>query len=463
MPNNNQDSSDKAVNPHPALAMVESLKTARSQLRRGFGGLTETFRGVQERLISEFRSTKPIQHPGDVGTARETLIRDFLTKNGYLPTRYGLAPGSSHVLSSSGHISDQIDLLFYDPQSAPKLLSFGDIGYFPIECCYGLIEAKSNINSKNVLHDGLEKLASYKRLKVRRQSQLAPSDGFGILVAHTSSLEWSTLLKSLKDWEAGRERSEWPNLVVVLDQGIIGHASQSRLALHTPQLAAVGDAEAQTLHTEDGVLLCFYLCLIDLLNAINLPPTSLHHYVWLPETSGRHSYVFELGALAEVGDCPHHGQFLRALSEEVLGKILSACPVGSERDVGEALNEAYGDMCTQSLAGGFGRASIYNPDGHPLSRVLVRPCNAPFVPPGAWTLSMDYETVTIDERRFILPQFYIVRDRMIRACPKCKFEAIPEFTIDQWWEIWMRLLEPAGQASTPEEMDGSGSPGEGTV
>lgn len=453
MPNND----NRPSNPHLELARLASLNEARSRLRRGFPGLTKVFRGVQERLISEFRSTMLIDHPGDVGTARETLLRDFLTKHNLLPNRYGITRGSSHVLSSSGHISKQVDLLIYDSQSAPKLLSFGDVGYFPIECCYGLIEAKSNLSSEKLVHDGLAKISSYKQLKVRRKGQLAAADGFGILVAHTSSLAWSTLIESVREWESDRSSSEWPNLVVVLDKGVIGHSSRSRLVLGTADLGAAADAQVETLDINNDALLCFYLCLIDLLNGIVLPPTSLHDYVWLPTTAGKHSYAFDFGVMDEVGSCPDHGHFLHHLSEEVIGKILEACPIEAECDVGAALDEAYGDMSTRSLAGTYGRASIYNPEGHPLSRVLVRPCNVPMGPPGAWTLSMAFVSVTIDERRFVLPRFYVARHGLLGACPKCKSDNIPEFTIEQWWDLWMRSVEHADQTDQTDRSPGEAS------
>jgi hypothetical protein len=62
------------------------------------------------------------------------------------------------VISSTGHISNQVDLLIFDKLNSPKLMSIDDIQYFPIESVYGVIEVKSNIDSKDTLFDAFKKI-----------------------------------------------------------------------------------------------------------------------------------------------------------------------------------------------------------------------------------------------------------------------------------------------------------------
>jgi len=126
------------------------------ELRRAaheYAGLMGPFRAIQEKLTIDFKESGSVKHPGDKGTAREKIICNFLTKEEYLPKRYALSAGSSHVLSSSGHISGQIDLLLYDALNAPRLFSVGEIQYFPIESTFGMIEAKSDLRDRATNYD----------------------------------------------------------------------------------------------------------------------------------------------------------------------------------------------------------------------------------------------------------------------------------------------------------------------
>lgn len=89
---------------------------------REFHGLEREFMYLQEQMIIDYNKSKDIKHPRDVGSAREEILRKFLVSSGYLPQRYGVSQSSARVASTTGHVSNEIDILLYDPLEERKCL-----------------------------------------------------------------------------------------------------------------------------------------------------------------------------------------------------------------------------------------------------------------------------------------------------------------------------------------------------
>ncbi len=98
-------------------------------------------------------------HPGEFGTYREKIIKNFLEP--FLPSR--LAIGSGFIITSKDHISTQCDIIIYDREHTP-IIENGEQKFFPIECVAGVIEAKSKL-TKSTLKDALIKLSNIKKLR----------------------------------------------------------------------------------------------------------------------------------------------------------------------------------------------------------------------------------------------------------------------------------------------------------
>lgn len=81
----------------------------------------------------------------------------------FLPARYGVASG--HVMDADGKISDQIDVLIYDPQYSPLLAqtSAGDL-FVPAEAVYAVFEVKQEMNKPLMEYAG-HKIESVRRLR----------------------------------------------------------------------------------------------------------------------------------------------------------------------------------------------------------------------------------------------------------------------------------------------------------
>jgi hypothetical protein len=395
-------------------ARVEEMRHQKD----GYTGLHAVFREIQKQLATDFKTSGLVKHAGDKGTARENHLRKRLEEDGYLPARYAIAPKESHVISSSGHMSRQADLLFYDRLDAPRLLSTGGVQYFPVECTYGLIEVKSSYGGRADILGDLDKVAAYKALRPRRNGALVDSPSFGVLLAYTSSLQWETIVGTVRDWEAKHPKQQWPNLVAVLDHGILGHSgANGRAVLHTKELRQSDNASPLFFRGDGHALLQLYLLLMDLLGAIELPPAPLRAYAELPIVEGPHSYAFTYGPISAEGDCPKHGSYLRMMSRDAIERVLKVCPPGSETD---------------GLAPGH-QVLIYNPDRLPREKILYRPAylyqdGVPFE-----TLSLSYHSVRLNEREYWLPDFYTLRDVLLSRCPSCPLEDLSTMSIDDWW------------------------------
>lgn len=79
---------------------------------------------------------------------------------------------SIRVVSHTGHISNEIDIAFYDPLGSFTLMKRQDVyEVYPIESVYGVVQVKSVLNARE-LTSALKNLATFKTL------DRPPSGGF---------------------------------------------------------------------------------------------------------------------------------------------------------------------------------------------------------------------------------------------------------------------------------------------
>lgn len=127
----------------------------------GLGFLQEAFTYEQRMLESKINAANAtITHNGKMGDVVESQwIEEFLAR--YLPNRY--AVGSGIIIDSKGKTSDQIDVVIYDNQYTPTLLSQGTHRFIPAESVYAVIEVKPTIDSEKLTYAG-NKAASVRKL-----------------------------------------------------------------------------------------------------------------------------------------------------------------------------------------------------------------------------------------------------------------------------------------------------------
>jgi hypothetical protein len=111
---------------------------------------------IEQRLSI---ARKSFGHAPTKGDASESVWLDLLQT--YLPKRYEAA--TAHVVDSDGTFSDQIDVVIFDRQYSPFILTFEGQKIVPAESVYGVFEAKQSLTAELVRY-AREKCASVRRL-----------------------------------------------------------------------------------------------------------------------------------------------------------------------------------------------------------------------------------------------------------------------------------------------------------
>lgn len=376
---------------------------------REFHGLEREFYNHQAKMTVDYETTKDIKHPRDVGNARETILREFLTSTGCLPRKYSVSSTSVRVAAPSGHLSHEMDIVIYDADELITLMNRNNVyEVYPVENTYGVIQVKSNLTTKE-LKSGLDNLRSYKKLN--------PS-GFAILFSYCSDMNWDLIIKHLQAYADDNPNELYPNFVFILNRGMFAFGSNGVsdfrhdkiMGMENVKIHGFPDRTQQNLYQLQLMLL--ELCRI---SKTGLP--NLEDYFTLPFVSGDHSYRFGYGSHEEFGSCPEHGDYPKKISSENLNTIIDWCKNSQPINGVKATHLAFG-MKEDEKA--YERQPemvyIYNPDGLELTEILKfdRKFDNFIVP------SISYDTVLTNGMCIRLPYYYSVRDELITSCGKCK-------------------------------------------
>jgi hypothetical protein len=95
--------------------------------------LSDLHDDIESKLAIARRS---FGHPGTKGDASESVWLEML--EAYLPNRYSVA--KAHIVDSKGAFSDQIDVVIFDRQYSPFILSFQGQRVIPAESVYAVFE-----------------------------------------------------------------------------------------------------------------------------------------------------------------------------------------------------------------------------------------------------------------------------------------------------------------------------------
>jgi hypothetical protein len=120
------------------------------------GLLADLHEELHQRLE---RSRRAFSHPTSKGDASESVWLELL--NSYLPARYKAS--RAHVVDSQGAFSDCIDVVIYDRQYSPFILTFQNQTIIPAESVYAVFESKQSITADEVRY-AQEKVASVRKL-----------------------------------------------------------------------------------------------------------------------------------------------------------------------------------------------------------------------------------------------------------------------------------------------------------
>ena len=103
-----------------------------------------------------------LRHPGEFGTYRERICKNLFR----LVVPSSLEIDSGFVISSSGYVSTQCDIVIYDSSSTPIIRSGEHQKFFPIETICAVGEIKS-VLSKKSFEEAIAKLTLVKQARVK--------------------------------------------------------------------------------------------------------------------------------------------------------------------------------------------------------------------------------------------------------------------------------------------------------
>lgn len=407
---------------------------------REFHGLEREFLYHQEDMLRQYERSKDVKHPRDVGLAREQIVRRFLIDTGIVPTRYAASTTSVRVASTTGHVSSELDILFYDPIDSVSLMRRENAyDVLPVESTYGTIQVKSKVTRQDI-RDGLNNVATYKNL--RRIStpgwsvfsgKARSPHGFGILFAFDTDLAWLDLLDEIEDFARNNPRHVWCNAVFVLSKGFVLYGDERRAAYSNDDIAAIMDLQMHGRPDREG--LCFYnlyCILLDLLKGTLTQTPPVESYFRLPFVAGEHSYKYALGQFAEYGACEKHGDFARKLTEEKLVEVIEWCKSAESINWVRATELAYGQPGdnTEAYERQPGDVRIYNPDSLPLPDILLM--DSPFLSDGKQVIlkSLAFDAIETAGMNIWIPYHYELQRGIINSCPKCELKVRPENASD---------------------------------
>jgi hypothetical protein len=225
-----------------------------------------------KRMSLELKS-RLLSHPGQLGSDREEIIRDFLRRN--LPSRFEVSTG--FVFDAAGKISKQIDIVIVDSQVCPLFETPGKVRIFPCEAVLAVGEIKSSMTSTAVMREALENLESVKCLD-RSTGGYARDATTGQPIDHTFDhlhqiftfvfvcgdiLSKETAVGTLMDFIAPREPHLWPNIVVAPDTYLLTYCCALGVCPNPMDARGVTCKQADD---KDDLLLRFYMLLAQALS-----------------------------------------------------------------------------------------------------------------------------------------------------------------------------------------------------
>ena len=167
----------------------------------------------------------------------------------------------------------------------------------------------------------------------------------------------SSLEGNLREWEKNTPKEYWPNVIAVLDEGLIQHYRNGLRVAHTND--NLREAEfLSSIHYKQDTLFQFYSILIDLCTSTSLGPIVLSRYFHQAEQLGE--YVVSNHDRILKGD--HDGVF--KLSESFISKVVDYCSNEGSLSHEQLLMRRFGQipmgMTERDLSQ---EVYLYNPDG----------------------------------------------------------------------------------------------------
>lgn len=395
-----------------------------------FYGFENEFMYLQNKMIQDFERSKDIKHPRDVGTVREELLRCFFNENKLLPQNYAISKSSVRVASTTGHLSNEIDILFYDALNSFSLMQRQEIyEVLPVEYCYGAIQVKSKLTKKE-LKSAFDNIQSFKKLKRAGIDQdffihsgsRVQEKGFGIIFAYDTDMDWMDIVQEITTHSQNYDKSVIPNAIFILTKGYFMFGGDQIASVYNSDVENI--SEVKVFGYPDRQNYCLYQLYDIVFNLLSNTKTQKalpQQYFRLPLTAGDYSYEYSFGHFAELGHCEKHGDYVKSYTAEKLEKIISWCQDAEPINWIKATHLAYGqpgdDIDAYERQPGDVR--IYNPEKLPLSDILLM--DKPMESDGK---EINIKVLAFDSIRscglnISIPYYYLIKEELIQGCKEC--------------------------------------------
>jgi hypothetical protein len=259
----------------------------------------DLLKSVAEQMRATLRQSL-IPHPGELGTGREEVIRDFLRR--HLPRRFGVSTG--FVFDAHGKVSRQVDVVIYDAYLCPSFEAIGGKMFFPCESVVAVGEAKSYLKSFKKVGEAFENLRSVKELDRSAGSQnLSIIDGqpidqrhnhldqvFAFLIITDQCVSEKTMREAFFYYNRDYPRYQWINLCYYFDRYLITYCCENGVCPNPMDAYAISCIDKQP---AEILLLRFYKILARAIEVTNVSQFAYWEYLKGSESWEASSYSFE--------------------------------------------------------------------------------------------------------------------------------------------------------------------------
>lgn len=399
-----------------------------------FYGLEREFMHLQRKMLQDFDISKDIKHPRDVGTVREELLRCFFNDNKLLPQSYAISKSSVRVASTSGHLSNEIDILFYDAFNSFSLMQRQEVfEVLPVEYCYGAIQVKSKLTKKE-LKSAFENIRSFKKLKrnginqniFTHSEERIQTNGFGIIFAYDTDMDWMDIVQELKTHSQNFEKNVLPNAIFILSKGFFMFGSEDYASVYNSDIERFSDIKPYGYPDRESICLYqLYDITFNLLSKTKVLKVLPQQYFRLPLTAGDYSYEYTFGHFSELGWCEKHGDYVKAYTPEKLEKLISWCQNAETINWIKATHLAYGQPGDdiEAYERQPGDVRIYNPNDLPLSDILLM--DKIMEKDGGESIIkvLAFDSIKTCGLNIYIPYYYITTEKLVEGCKKCNKSA----------------------------------------
>ena len=183
-----------------------------------------------KKLRDDLNIYGTISHSGEKGGETEDKVREFL--NGHLPKRFHAMKG--FVIDVDNQMSDHQDVIIYDEQSSPVYRYDGANQIVSADAVAAIMEVKAMLN-KGQLEKAYAKLEEVKKLKKRPISEmdqkatastLTTTGTLGIILGFGSDIGLAKLAEHCLELNEKYETAHRPDIIVVLDVGVINYTAE---------------------------------------------------------------------------------------------------------------------------------------------------------------------------------------------------------------------------------------------